>query len=77
MPYENIRASVQAMFMGHGLEASEQENADIASLSCDMAAIDIAKVYSPQRFTAEAERFKLRPGFATCVSRSSMVDIGT
>ena len=62
--YENIRASVQAMFTGHGLEASEQEIADIASLSCDMAAVDIAEVYSPQRFTAEAERFKLRPGFA-------------
>ena len=62
--YDNIKASVQAMFTGYGLEASETEIADIASLSCDMAAVDIAEVYSPQRFTAEAERFKLRSGFA-------------
>ena len=52
------------MFTGYGLEASEKEIADIASLSRDMAAVDIAEVYSPQRFTAEAERFKLRSGFA-------------
>ena len=46
---------------GHGLEASEKEIADTASLSCNMAAADIAEVYSPQRFTAE---FKLRSGLA-------------
>ena len=42
----------------------EKEIADIASLSCDMAAVDIAEVYSPQSFTAEAEKFKPRSGFA-------------
>ena len=33
-------------------------------LSCEMAATDIADVYSPKRFAALAQQYKLRPGFA-------------
>ena len=62
-PTTGEKRAAEAMFTGHGLEASEQEIADIASLSCDMAAVDIVEVYSPQRFTASDLGLRL-----TCVS---------
>ena len=66
--YENIKTLVQETYKKNGVEISAQEVADISSLSCEMAAVDIAEVYSPKRFTALAEQFKLRPGFAIDLS---------
>jgi len=66
--YENIKTLVQETYKRNGVEISAQEVADISSLSCEMAAVDIAEVYSPKRFTALAEQFKLRPGFAIDLS---------
>ena len=60
----NIKTLVEETYKKNGIEISSQEIADIASLSCQMAATDIAEVYSPKRFTALAQQYKLRPGFA-------------
>ena len=59
----NIKTLVELTYKKKGIEISYQEIADIASLSCQMAATDIAEVYSPKRFTALAQQFKLRPRF--------------
>ena len=60
----NIKTLVEETYKKNGIEISSQEITDIASLSCEMAATDIAEVYSPKRFTALAQQYKLRPGFA-------------
>ena len=60
----NIKTLVEETYKKNGIETSSQEIADIASLSCEMAATDIAEVYSPKRFTALAQQYKLRPGYA-------------
>ena len=60
----NIKTLAEETYKRNGIEISFQEIADIASLSCEMAATDIAEVYSPKRFTALAQQCKLRPGFA-------------
>ena len=60
----NIKTLVEETYKKNGIEISSQEIADIASLSSEMAATDIAEVYSPKRFTALAQQYKLRPGFA-------------
>ena len=61
---DNIKALVEETYKRNNIEITEKEVSDIASLSCEMAATDIAEVYSPKRFTALAHQYKLRPGFA-------------
>ena len=72
---------VEVTYKKNGIEISSQEIADIASLSCEMAATDIAEVYSPKRFPALAQQYKLRPGFAVdlriFVRQRKMVNTGT
>ena len=60
----NIKTLVEETYKKNGIEILSQEIADIASLSCEMAATDIAEVYSPKRFTALAQQYKQKPGFA-------------
>ena len=60
----NIKTLMEETYKKNGIEISSQEIADIASLSCEMAATDMAEVYPPKRFTALARQYKLRPGFA-------------
>ena len=60
----NIKTLAEETYKKNGIEILFQEIADIASLSCEMAATDIAEVYSPKRFTALAQQCMLRPGFA-------------
>ena len=61
---ENIRSVVTETYKKNNIEITAQEISDIASLSCEMAATDIAEIYSPKRFTGLAQQYKLRPGFA-------------
>jgi hypothetical protein len=74
----NIKTLVEKTYKKNGIEISSQEIADIASLSCEMAATDIAEVYSPKRFTALVQQYKLRPGFAVNLCETKkMVNTGT
>eukprot|EP00435_Cladocopium_sp_Y103_P007713 s12_g2.t1 len=73
---ENIKSSVEETYKKNNIEITAQEISDIASLSCEMAATDIAEIYSPKRFTALAQQYKLRPGFAVDLCET-MVNIGT
>ena len=61
---DNIKTLVEETYKRNNIEITEKEVAEIASLSCEMVATDIAEVYSPKRFTALAHQYKLRPGFA-------------
>ena len=61
---ENIKTLVEETYKRNSIDITAKEVSEIASLSCEMAATDIAEVYSPKRFTALAQQYKLRPGFA-------------
>ena len=61
---QHLRKIIQGTYEANGIEITEQEIMDIARLSMQMSAVDIVEIYSPKRFTALAERYRLRPGFA-------------
>ena len=61
---QHLKKIIQGTYEANGIEITEQEIGDIAHLSMQMSAVDILEIYSPKRFTALAERYKLRPGFA-------------
>ena len=42
----------------------------LANISCELSAVHIMEVYSPARFSKEASRFGLKPGFAIDLVRS-------
>ena len=75
---DNIKILVEETYKRNNIEITEKEVSDIASLSCEMAATDIAEVYSPKRFTALAHQYKLRPGFAVdlCETQRQVENIG-
>ena len=51
-------------FRAEHVDASAEEIRDIALLSVEMAACDVAEVYSPPRFCKEAGYMGFRPGFS-------------
>jgi len=62
---DHVRFQVANQFRRHNLDdVSLKEVDNIATLAVEIAAVDIAEVYSPHRFTARASEFQLRPGFA-------------
>ena len=72
---QHLKKIIQGTYEANGIEISEQEIGDIAHLSMQMSAVDVMEIYSPKRFTALAERYKLRPGFA--VDLNEMKSDGT
>ena len=61
---QHLKKIIQGTYEANGIEITEQEIMDIAHLSMQMSAVDVMEIYSPKRFTALADRYKLRPGFA-------------
>ncbi len=62
---DEVRFQVASQFRRWEMEETSLTDVDaIASLAVEMGAVDIAEVYSPHRFSARAEEFQLRPGFA-------------
>ena len=55
---------IQETYSANNLKITSGEVADIAHLCAQIAAVNVMELYSPKRFTALAERYKLRPGFA-------------
>ena len=72
---QHLKKIIQGTYEANGIEITEQEIRDIAHLSMQMSAVDIMEIYSSKRFTALAERYKLRPGFA--VDLNEMKEDGT
>ena len=72
---QHLKKIIQGTYEANGIEISEQEIGDIAHLSVQMSAVNVMEIYSPKRFTALAERYKMRPGFA--VDLNEMKSDGT
>eukprot|EP00975_Prorocentrum_lima_P011176 2371207-Prorocentrum_lima.AAC.1 len=49
---------------GQGLETEDEDIERLAVVVGELAAVDIMEVFSPQRFTAVAGDYGLRPGIA-------------
>ncbi|CAK0894978.1 unnamed protein product, partial [Prorocentrum cordatum] len=47
----------------HELDASEEEIVSMAICLCSLAAVDVAEIYTPPRFTPSAASYGMRPGF--------------
>ena len=71
---QHLKKIIQGTYEANGIEITEQEIGDIAHLSMQMSAVDVMEVYSPKRFTALAERYKLRPGFAVDLNEKMKSD---
>ena len=56
---------MKARFESQKVEIADDELKDVTSLMLELAAVDVAEMYSPKRFTALAGLFGLRPGFAS------------
>ena len=59
-----VKAQVFSHFRHCGSDISERDAHNIALMSVEIGAVDVAEIYSPHRVTARAAEFGLRPGFA-------------
>ena len=59
-----VGRKVERAFLAQEVEISAVELEQITKLCVEMGAVDIMKIYSPKRFTAQAGQYGLRPGFA-------------
>ena len=59
-----ISSFVRDCFAAKQTDVSKDEVKQIASLCIEMGSVDVAEIYSPERFTEMAPRMGLRPGFA-------------
>ena len=55
---------VDRCYRHHGIDVSDEEIKHIAAVLTELTAVDVAEIFSPKRFTAEAAKLGLRPGFA-------------
>ena len=59
-----IKRQVLNVYELHSIDIDHEEADIIATLGCEITAVDVMEVYSPKRFTEAAARLKLKPGFA-------------
>ena len=62
--------SVRSCYRRHDVEISDQEIENVAALQVQLAGAHLVELFSPARFTPEATRFGLRPGFAVDLSEA-------
>ena len=59
-----ISSFVRDCFAAKQTDVSKEELQDITALCLELGSVDVAEIYSPERFTEMAPRMGLRPGFA-------------
>ena len=59
-----IEKRIKQVYEQQEVEISSVEIETLANISCELSAVHIMEVYSPARFSKEASRFGLKPGFA-------------
>lgn len=59
-----IKRQVLNVYELHSIDIDNEEADIIATLGCEITAVDVMEVYSPKRFTEAAAKLKLKPGFA-------------
>ena len=59
-----IERRIKQVYEQQEVEISSVEIETLANISCEQSAVDIMEVYSPARFSKQASRFGLKPGFA-------------
>ena len=59
-----IERRIKQVYEQQEVEISSVEIETLANISCELSAVHIMEVYSPARFSKEASRFGLKPGFA-------------
>ena len=59
-----VGRKVERAFAAQEVEINAVDLEQITKLCVEMRAVDIMEIYSPKRFTAQAEHYGLRPGFA-------------
>eukprot|EP00974_Lingulodinium_polyedra_P129174 11209057-Lingulodinium_polyedra.AAC.1 len=58
-----VRRQVREAFREDGMDIANFEIESIARDLVEMAAVDVAEIYTPPRFTPKCSRYGLRPGF--------------
>lgn len=61
---------VEMCFRKQGVEIIQEEVKQIAAMSVEIGCSPVVEVFSPKRFTAEASKLGLRPGFAVDLSET-------
>ena len=59
-----MEGKVERAYKAYKMDITHEEVNSITVLCCEMGAVDVMEVYSPKRFTGEAARFGLKPGYA-------------
>ena len=55
---------VSHCFRSQGVEITEGEVQQIATMQVELGSVDLIEIFSPARFTKRATKFGVRPGFA-------------
>ena len=59
-----VECQIRNHYAEHEMDISWTDLVDLASISVQLTAVDVAEIYSPARFTSRCAEFQLRPGFA-------------
>ena len=69
---EVAKIAVRRSYLCKGLDISEVDVANVASLQVELGACDILEVFSPRRFTASASQLGLKAGYAIDLSEQKL-----
>ena len=61
---QETREAMELQFRRHRIDVDQEKLRDISQLALETGAVDVAELYSPERFRERAQDFGLRPGFA-------------
>ncbi len=59
-----VKSQIERQCRQYEMDVTADEVECIAATALEIGSVDVAEIYSPHRFSARAEEFQLRPGFA-------------
>ena len=63
----SVKSRIERQHRRYEMDVTADEVDCIAATALEVGSVDVAEIYSPRRFSARAEEFQLRPGFAAAL----------